>query len=68
MSPENEFGEVQKLLQKTLSELKQTNDPATRRKLLADMRKLLAEADRLTAELETRRKSEDKDRAKREKP
>jgi hypothetical protein len=43
----DEFTEVERLLQETVSELKQANDPAIKRLLLADMRRLLAEADRL---------------------
>jgi hypothetical protein len=59
MSPENEFGNVQRRLQETLSELKRSHDPAVRRKLLADMRACLADADRLIAETETERNAQD---------
>ena len=47
---DHEFSEVARLLEETLSELKQSHDPQLRRIMLADMRLLLAEADRLLAE------------------
>jgi hypothetical protein len=47
---DHEFAEVARLLEETLSELKQSRDPQLRRIMLADMRLLLSEADRLLAE------------------
>jgi hypothetical protein len=47
MQPEREFKEVQRRLEETISELKDTKDPKLRQLLLRDMRRLLAEADRI---------------------
>jgi hypothetical protein len=42
-----EFADVQRRLQESLSELMETTDPKIRQLLLRDMRRLLAEADRI---------------------
>jgi hypothetical protein len=47
--PDNEFADVARQLEETLSELSQVSDPALKRNMLLDMRRLLAEADRLAA-------------------
>ena len=44
---ELDFVQVERQLEKTLSELKEARDPHLKRILLADMRLLLSEADRL---------------------
>jgi hypothetical protein len=51
MPPEREFNEVQRKLEETRSELKETKDPNLRQLLLRDMRRLLAEADRILKEV-----------------
>lgn len=48
--PDEEFHDVARQLEETLSELNQVNEPTLRRSLLSDMRRLIAEADRLAAE------------------
>jgi hypothetical protein len=45
--PNDEFAEVARQIEKTLTELKQATDPALRRSTLTRMRRLIAEADRL---------------------
>lgn len=47
--PQDEFADVARQLEETLSEINQVSDPVLRRKLLADMRRLIAGADRLAA-------------------
>ena len=47
---QTEFSEVERLLEESLSELKETTDPELRCAMPSDMRRLLAEADRLLLE------------------
>jgi hypothetical protein len=62
---DDEFANVARLLEETLSELNQVSDPALRRILLADMRRLIAEADRLAAESENAKKADEPNTEKR---
>lgn len=55
---DDEFADVARLLEETLSELNQVSDPALRRILLADMRRLIAGAERLAAESENAKKAD----------
>jgi hypothetical protein len=50
--PDDEFADVARQIEESLSNLNQVNDPTLRRKMLADMQRLIAEADRLAAESE----------------
>ena len=62
---DDEFANVARLLEETLSELNQVSDPALRRILLADMRRLITEADRLAAESENADKADKPNTGKR---
>jgi hypothetical protein len=46
---ERDFLQLQKDLERTAMQLKDTQDPKRRRELLQEMRRLLAESDRLLA-------------------
>ena len=62
---DDEFADVARLLEETLSEMNQVSDPALRRILLADMRRLIAEADRLAAESEKAKQADKPNTGKR---
>lgn len=48
--PHDQFAEVSRQLEETMSELNQVSDPALRRSLLGTMRLLIGEADRLAGQ------------------
>jgi hypothetical protein len=47
---EDDFGEVQRKLEATASELKTANDPIRRRTLLREMSRLLAQAELISSQ------------------
>ena len=56
--PHDQFAEVARQLEETLSELNQVSDPALRRSLLGTMRLLIREADRLAGQQASRENSQ----------